>query len=66
MRLKQIGAQIIVAGIAIGVLCKVFARLTHRFDSYGPLAMFVLFALGALIGVTGMIVSAVQRRKNSN
>jgi F0F1-type ATP synthase assembly protein I len=66
MRLKQIGAQIIVAGVVIGVLCKVFSSLTHRFDAYGPLAMFVLFAIGALIGVTGMIVSAFQRRKNSN
>ena len=66
MRLKQIGAQIIVAGIVGGVLCRIFARWNPNFNSYGPLVMFVLCALGALIGITGMIVSAVQRRKNSN
>ena len=55
MRLKQIGARIIVLGIVIGVLCRIFARWNPRFNSYGPLAMFVLFALGALIGGTGMI-----------
>ena len=66
MRLKRLRAQIIVLGVAIGVLCLAFAHLNPRLNSCGPLAMFALFALGALIGVTGIIVSAVQRRKNSN
>jgi len=63
MRLKQIGAQIIVAGIVLGVLCRAFARWNPHFNKLGPLVMFVLFALGALIGGAGMIISAIRGRK---
>jgi|HubBroStandDraft_4_1064222.scaffolds.fasta_scaffold830505_1 hypothetical protein len=63
MRLKLLGARIIVAGIAIGVLCQIFAGWDHRLNNYGPLIMFILFAVGALVGLVGWIASAVQRRK---
>ena len=66
MRLKQLGAQIIVLGIATGVVSKMLARWNPRFTAYGPLSMFVLFAIGALLGGNGMIVfrdSKSQRLK---
>jgi hypothetical protein len=66
MRLKLLGGQIIVAGIAIGVLCRMFARWDHRLNNYGPLIAFILFAVGALVGVVGWIASAVQQRKRNS
>jgi len=34
-----------------------------RKTNYGPLIMFIFFAVGALVGLVGWIASAVQRRK---
>jgi hypothetical protein len=66
MRLKQIGARIIVAGIVLGVVgINVGHRATWLYKFY-PLGTFICFAVGAIVGVAGMIGAALDRRNNSN
>lgn len=69
MLLKKIGAYIIVAGIVFGVIAINLSRsLGHDSWIYRafPLIMFLLFVVGASIGVAGMIVTAIQRRRKSS
>jgi len=68
--LKNIGARIILGGILFGVLA---INITRHVGSHGwfytfwPIIMFVFITVGAIIGVAGMVTSAIQRRrKNRN
>ena len=70
MLLKQIGAGIIIGGIAFGIVATNVIRITHSHGwlyEFWPLIMFIFFMVGATTGVAGMIASVIQRRKkNSN
>jgi hypothetical protein len=66
MRLKQIGARIIVAGIVLGVIGINVGHRVAWVNKFFPPGMFICFAIGAIVGVSGIIGEATQRRKNSN
>ena len=63
-KLKIIGARFIVAGIGLGVIGVNIGHLNAWVKHYSPAIMFFCFLLpGGLIGATGMIGGAIQRRR---
>jgi hypothetical protein len=63
MRLKEIAARIIIAGIAFGALARGLERWSVWLHKFWPLMMFIILAVGAWLGGAGMIASAFQRPK---
>lgn len=64
MRLKRIGATIIVGGfLVVGFALRLLPDnlWLHKF---GPLTAFGFMVVGAFIGIAGMVQAASQRRRN--
>jgi hypothetical protein len=64
-KLKNIGAGLILAGVAVGVIGVNVGRTNVWVEHYFPAIMFLCLLLpGGLIGATGMIGVAIQKRRN--
>ena len=66
MRLKRIGAAIIVASL---VFTGIAMRVAHPYtwlDRNWPLLLFVGLVIGGMVGAIGMRASAAQRRRESS
>jgi hypothetical protein len=61
MRLKVVGAKIILGSFIFGAIAVRISREGTWFGRYWPLIMFSVLVAGAIIGVVGMISAETQR-----
>jgi hypothetical protein len=64
LALKQIGAAIIVGGLMLTGIAHRFIPLNSWFNKFWALIAFGFIVVGAMVGAAGMIVEAIERRRD--
>ena len=62
--LKQIGAATIVGGLMLTGIAHRFIRHNAWFDKFWALIAFGFMFVGAMVGAAGIIVEAIERRRD--